>query len=44
MDSGSADHDVAFGTKEPNYVMDEVTGRVYLLGKDAKVLTALSVK
>ena len=44
MDTGAADRQVLFGTKEPDYETDEITGRVFLLSKDSKAVSALALK
>ena len=43
MDSGGAEHQMLFKTKEPNYKVDEITGRIFNV-KDGRELTAYSVK
>jgi len=42
MDSGQADYEVALNDKEPDYIVDEVSGRVYHL-KNNKELVAMSI-
>jgi outer membrane protein assembly factor BamB len=43
MDSGGAEQQILFKTKDPNYKVDEITGRIFNV-KDGKELTAYSVK
>jgi outer membrane protein assembly factor BamB len=44
LDSGASNHQVLFKAKEPNYKVDDVTGRVFMMQKDGKELTAFAVK
>jgi hypothetical protein len=44
MDSGEGDRQAFLGNKEPAYLVDDVTGRVFLQTKDSKGVMALAVK